>query len=149
MGDGMDRETLVRALGWAYALLFIGVTALGYIPAFLDADGNLFGLFKLQWWDDALHLGSGLWAAVAAWVGYDATRTYFRIFGPLYLLDGVVGLLTGMGYLDLGIVLHGPADLPLATRIAMNVPHIAIGGVATLVGYAIARRRRSGEPAAA
>lgn len=144
----MQTEKLVRAMGWAYALLFIGVTALGYIPPFLDEHGNLFGLFKLQWWDDALHLGSGVWAAIAAYTSYNATRTYFRIFGPLYFLDGVLGLLTGMGYLDLGIVLHGPADLPLATRIAMNVPHIAIGGIAVLVGYLVARRR-AGEPAAA
>ena len=144
----MQTEKLVRAMGWAYALLFIGVTALGYIPPFLDEHGNLFGLFKLQWWDDALHLGSGVWAAIAAYTSYNATRTYFRIFGPLYFLDGVLGLLTGMGYLDLGIVLHGPADLPLATRIAMNLPHIAIGGIAVLVGYLVARRR-SGEPAAA
>ena len=148
MGDRMQTEKLVRAMGWAYALLFIGVTALGYIPPFLDEHGNLFGLFKLQWWDDALHLGSGVWAAIAAYTSYNATRTYFRIFGPLYFLDGVLGLLTGMGYLDLGIVLHGPADLPLATRIAMNVPHIAIGGIAVLVGYLVARRR-AGEPAAA
>ena len=130
----------VRAFAWAYALLFVGVTALGYIPAFLDAQGNLFGLFKLQWWDDALHLGSGLWAAIAAWTSYGASRTYFRIFGPLYFLDGVLGLLTGSGYLDLGIILHGPMAMPLQTRIAMNVPHIMIGGVAVLVGYVLAKR---------
>jgi hypothetical protein len=130
----------VRAFAWAYALLFVGVTALGYIPAFLDDQGNLFGLFKLQWWDDALHLGSGLWAAIAAYTSYSASRTYFRVFGPLYFLDGVLGLLTGMGYLDLGIFLHGPMAIPLETRIAMNVPHIAIGGVAILVGYVLAKR---------
>jgi len=130
----------VRALAWAYAALFVGVTALGYIPAFLDVQGNLFGLFKLQWWDDALHLGSGLWAAIAAYMSYDASRTYFRIFGPLYFFDGVLGLLTGMGYLDLGIFLHGPMGIPLQTRIAMNVPHIAIGGVAIWAGYVLARK---------
>lgn len=137
----MPTEKLVRALAWAYALLFVGVTALGYVPPFLDEQGNLFGLFKLQWWDDALHLGSGLWAAAAAYASYAASRTYFRIFGPVYLLDGVLGLLTGMGYLDLGIFLHGPADLPIGTRVAMNVPHIAIGGIATLVGYVLATRQ--------
>jgi hypothetical protein len=136
----MEIEKLVRALGWTYALLFVGVTALGYIPAFLDEQGNLFGLFKLQWWDDALHLGSGIWAAIAAYTSYGATRTYFRIFGPLYFLDGVLGLLTGMGYLDLGIILHGPMDLPLETRVAMNVPHILIGGVAIITGYLLAKR---------
>jgi hypothetical protein len=136
----MQTEKLVRALGWTYALLFVGVTALGYIPAFLDEQGNLFGLFKLQWWDDALHLGSGIWAAIATYTSYGATRTYFRIFGPLYFLDGLLGLLTGMGYLDLGIILHGPTDLPLQTRIAMNVPHIGIGGIAILAGYLLAKK---------
>ena len=142
-------ERSIRTLGWAYALLFVGVTALGYMPPFHDQHGYLFGLFKLEWWDDALHLGSGIWAAIAAWKSYDARRTYFRIFGPLYLMDGVVGLLTGMGYLDLGIFLHGPADLPLETRIAANLPHIVIGGVATVFGYVLARRRLSAAPAAA
>ena len=141
-------EKLVRAFGWAYALLFVGVTALGYIPPFLDAQGNLFGLFKLQWWDDALHLGSGLWAAIAAYTSYAASRTYFRIFGPLYFLDGVLGLLTGSGYLDLGILLHGPMAMPMAAKVAMNVPHILIGGIAILVGYVVAKRA-AGDPATA
>ncbi len=140
-------QNIVRLMGWAYALLFVGVTALGYVPPFHDQQGYLFGLFKLEWWDDALHLGSGIWAAIAAWKSYEATRTYFRIFGPLYMLDGVCGLLTGMGYLDLGIFLHGPMSLPLDTRIAANLPHIAIGGIATIVGYVLARR--SAEPATA
>ena len=63
------------------------------------------------------------------------------------MFDGVCGLLTGMGYLDLGIFLHGPMSLPLETRIAANLPHIAIGGIATIVGYVLARR--SAEPATA
>ena len=130
-------QNTVRLMGWAYALLFVGVTALGYVPPFHDQQGYLFGLFKLEWWDDALHLGSGIWAAIAAWKSYEATRTYFRI----------CGFLTGMGYLDLGIFLHGPMSLPLETRIAANLPHIAIGGIATIVGYVLARR--SAEPATA
>ena len=134
---------MVRALAWAYALLFVGVTALGYIPQFLDSQGQLFGLFKLQWWDDALHLGSGLWAAIAGWHSYNASRTYFRIFGPLYFFDGVLGLFTGMGYLDLGIFLHGPMALPMSTRVGMNVPHILIGGIAALIGYVLARKAAS------
>jgi hypothetical protein len=144
----MQTQKLVRALAWAYALLFVGVSVVGYVPAFLDEQGNLFGLFRLQWWDDALHLGSGLWAAIAAYASYNASRTYFRIFGPLYFFDGVLGLITGMGYLDLGIFLHGPMDVPLQPRIFMNVPHILIGGVAIIVGYLLAKRPAD-QPAAA
>ena len=45
---------------------FMAVVAIGYVPAFHDADGNLFGLFKLDLYDDSLHAFSGIWAGVAA-----------------------------------------------------------------------------------
>ena len=57
------------------------------------------------------------------------------IFGPLYFLDGVMGLALGSGYLDLGIFLYGPLDLPLMIRFLANLPHLLIGGVAIWVGY--------------
>src|SRR5262245_847223 len=129
----------VRALGWAYFALFVAVVATGYVPAFEDSQGRLFGLFKLDLYDDALHLASGIWAGVAAWISRGAARSYFRLFGPLYFLDGVLGLITGSGYLDLGIFLYGPIDLPLMTRIFANLPHLAIGGFAAWVGYVLAR----------
>jgi hypothetical protein len=129
----------IRALGWAYFALFIAVVAIGYIPAFEDSQGRLFGLFKLDLYDDALHLASGIWAGAAAWISRDAARAYFRLFGPLYFLDGVLGLLTGSGYLDLGIFLYGPIDLPLMTRIFANAPHLAIGGFAAWAGYMLGK----------
>ena len=46
---------------------------------------------------------------------------------------------TGSGYLDLGIVVNGVLDLPLTTRILMNLPHIAIGGFAAFAGYGLSR----------
>ena len=132
----------VRAFGWAYFLLFIAVVASAFVPAFNDDQGLQFGLFKLDFYDHALHLGSGIWAGIAAWISRDAARNYFRLFGPLYFLDGVLGLFTGSGYLDLGIFLYGPLDLPLMTRIFANLPHLVIGGVAAWVGYVLARQPR-------
>lgn len=133
----MDRA---RAFGWGYFLLFVLVVAVGYVPPFEDEQGNLFGLFKLDLYDDALHLASGLWAGIAAYLSRDAARSYFRLFGPLYFLDGLFGLVTGSGYLDGGIFLYGPLDLPLLTRFFANLPHLLIGGVAIWVGYVLARR---------
>ncbi len=37
-----------------------------------------------------------------------------------YFADGVLGLLTGSGYLDFGILINGIRDLPLMTRIFTN-----------------------------
>lgn len=70
----------------------------------------------------------------------DRRGTYFRWFGTLYCLDGLLGLVTGSGYLDLGIFLHGVLDLPFTTRVLMNLPHIAIGGFAAFTGFVLARR---------
>ena len=132
----------VRAFGWAYFALFVLVVAIGYVPAFEDEQGNLFGLFKLDLYDDSLHLASGLWAGIAAWLSRRASMIYFRLFGPLYFLDGVFGFFTGSGYLDAGIFLYGPLDLPLETRFFANLPHLLIGGIAIWVGYVLARGGR-------
>ena len=75
-----------------------------------------------------------------------ATGIFFRVFGPLYCLDGLLGLAIGSGYLDLGIVLHGVLDLPLVTRILMNLPHIVIGGFAAFTGFVLARRWADSRP---
>jgi hypothetical protein len=133
----MDR---VQRAGWIYFAGFIVVVAIGYVPGFHDADGNLFGLFKLDLYDDSLHLASGIWAGVAAFMSSRAARLYFRLFGPLYFADGVLGLLTGSGYLDGGIFLYGPLDLSMTVRFFANLPHLIIGGFATWIGYRAAAR---------
>jgi len=132
---------LVRRFGWIYFIGFLAVVAIGFVPQFNDADGNLFGLFKLDLYDHSLHLASGLWAGLAAWRSNDASRLYFRLFGPLYFADGVLGLFTGSGYLDGGIFLYGPLDLSLTVRFFANLPHLIIGGLAIWVGYGLAARR--------
>jgi hypothetical protein len=129
----------LRVLAGVYAVLFAIVTSLNYIPGLTDAEGRTFGLFALDPFDDALHAASGIWAAWAAWRSTPATVVFFRWFGTLYCLDGLLGLATGSGYLDLGIVLHGVLDLPLVTKVLMNLPHIVIGGFAAFAGFVLAR----------
>ena len=130
----------VRRFAWAYFVILVLVVAIGYVPGFEDADGNLFGLFKLDLYDDTLHLASGLWGGIAAWMSRNASVTYFRLFGPLYFFDGVMGFFTGSGYLDGGIFLYGPLDLPLEVRFFANLPHLMLGGVAIWAGYRLSRR---------
>ena len=138
----------LRILAGIYAVVFVFVTSLNYIPGLTDSEGRTFGLFALDIFDDALHAASGLWAALAAWRSTRATIIFFRVFGSLYCLDGLLGLATGSGYLDLGIVLHGVLDLPFGTRLLMNLPHIVIGGFAAFVGFVLAPRWAPGAVAA-
>ena len=126
---------IYRLCAWGYVAIFCAVIASGYIPAFIDQHGMIFGLFRRTWYADGLHAASALWAAGSALTSSRASHTFFRLFGPLYFLDGVLGLLTGSGYLDFGIFINGVLDLPLATRIFANLPHLTFGGVAILIGY--------------
>jgi hypothetical protein len=130
----------LRLIAAVYAVLFVIVASLNYIPGLTDGQGRTFGLFELDVFDDALHLASGVWAGLAAWWSTRATKIFFRVFGTLYCLDGLLGLATGSGYLDLGILLNGVLQLPFVTRVLLNLPHIAIGGFAAFTGFVLAPR---------
>jgi hypothetical protein len=141
--------TLIQKLAVFYCIMFFGVVAMNYVPAFHDANGMMFGLFSLQWWDDALHGFSGVWAGVAAYLSHRASVNYFKLFGSVYLFDGVLGLTTGSGCLDAGIFLNGiRADIDFPTRFFANLPHLIIGGFAVWVGFWLARRVRDNLAAA-
>lgn len=133
----MDR---MRKLAWVYAAMFLVIALLSYIPGLQDDQGLLFGLFSLQLHDDLLHAGSAVWAALAAMRSTWAARFYFRLFGLVYFFDGIVGLLFGEAYLDLGIFRHGPQPYEWAHKIGANIPHILIGGIAILIGFGLSRR---------
>jgi hypothetical protein len=131
---------IIRLCAWGFAAALAVVVAVGYVPAFIDQNNMILGLFKRTWYADGLHLVSAAWAAIAAMSSRSASESFFKIFGPLYFLDGVMGLVTGSGYLDFGIFINGWLNLPLATRIFANLPHLFLGGVASFVGYVLTRR---------
>jgi hypothetical protein len=135
-----SRVHIMQKLAWVYAALFLFVVSLGYLPGLTNGAGQLFGLFRIELIDDALHLGSGIWAAVAAWRSARASTIYFKLFGIVYGLDGVIGLLFGQGFLDGGIFVHGPIALDWGTRFGANLPHILIGGTAVVIGFIVSRR---------
>jgi hypothetical protein len=133
----------IQKLAIVYAFMFFAVVAIGYVPAFNDADHRLFGLFSLQWYDDLLHAFSGAWALAAAFLSHRQSVLYFKLFGSVYLFDGVLGLITGSGCLDAGIFINGFRsfdDIEFPTRFFANAPHLAIGGFAVFVGFWLSKR---------
>lgn len=120
------------------ALMF--AAALNYIPGLTDENGLAFGIFALDIYDDALHVASALWALGAALTSHRAARSFLLLFGLAYLGDGVFGLFTGYGFLDLGIFTNASLGLDLSLpRLFANLPHIGLGGVALLAGLRSSR----------
>jgi len=134
----MDRYRL-GALLLAAALLFAAAT--DYIPAFIDSDGRVFGLFHLDIYKDALHVASGLWALASA-LSRRSAIFFLRVFGTLYLLDGVMGVFTGSGYLDLSIFIDGIRNTSPMIKFLSSVPHLALGAFGIAVGFSPWRMER-------
>ncbi|MFD1880430.1 hypothetical protein [Paracoccus pacificus] len=126
--------TTQQKVAMLYALLLLGAAALNYLPGLTDDQGRVFGIFALDIFDDLLHLASALWAFFAALIGGRAARQFLLIFGGLYLADGLLGLATGSGFLDLGIFNYGVLDQPFKFKVLASGPHILLGGFALSMG---------------
>jgi hypothetical protein len=127
-------------------VVLLSVACLNYIPGITDAEGKAFGIFALDTNDDLLHVASGLWAGISAFTGRRAARWFLLLFGSLYLSDGLLGLATGSGYLDLGIIKQGVLDLPFTFKVLANLPHIFGGGFAIFSGVKFAGEEHEREP---
>src|SRR6188768_296856 len=101
-------------------------------------------IIRLCAWGYAALLGFVILTGyTAAFTSRRASELFFQLFGAFYFADGVLGLLTGSGYLDFGILINGVLNLPLSTRFFANAPHLGLGGVAILIGYVLAPRTRT------
>jgi len=133
--------TVHQLISIVFFVVLLGAASLNYIPGVTDAEGVAFGVFALDIFDDALHLASAIWALVAGLISSRAARSFLLIFGTLYLGDGVMGLITGSGYLDFGIFNYGVQDFPFGFKILANLPHIGLGGGALASGLFLGRAR--------
>ena len=128
----IDRSRLAACL-LGLALLFAAAT--DYIPSFLDSEGRVFGLFHLDIYKDALHVASAAWAIAAALVSRQASIFFLKVFGTLYFLDGVMGVFTGSGYLDLSIFIDGVRSTSAYVKFASSVPHLVLGMFGIVTGF--------------
>ena len=133
---------MLRKLAWWYTAGFLGIFLICHTPGFTDADGRLFGLFRIDPIDDFVHLLSGIAGALVAWRAPGHIPLYFIIIGILYNADAVVGMTTSRGLLDLSVFRLGPGgpDFSL-TNWALNMPHIVLATLALWIGI-----RKPGEP---
>lgn len=131
--------TLLQKIAIGYFIVIGFAASLNYLPmpGIIDAEGKAFGIFALDLFDDLLHVASALWALVSALVSHRASKIFLIWFGAAYFLDGLLGLVTGSGFLDFGIFIYGFYEYPsFLIKLAANIPHLALGGFAVFSAWA-------------
>lgn len=117
---------MIKKLAVLFGVVFLLIGILGFFPAFTPANAEgermLLGLFEVDTVHNIVHLLSGAVALIAGLMSSYASRLYFKIFGAVYALVTLVGLISGSA---LGLFhVNGPDNfLHLALAIAL----LAIG----------------------
>lgn len=129
-----------KKLCFSYFIALLIAASLNYIPGLTDENGLAFGIFALDIYDDALHVASALWALTAGLLSARAARTFLILFGLAYLGDGVFGIFTGFGFLDLGIFTNASLGTDWSLpRFLANLPHLLLGGIGVWAGFSTTR----------
>lgn len=138
----MLKKITLETWTYSYIILFFILAGMNFFPFLFRADGMMIGGFNLAAEANILHVASGMWAATALWWSRVAMRRYFQLFGTVYFLDGVVGVLAGKAFLNLNLFdPHTHAHADMAVRLLLNIPHLVIGGLAMVIGFYICARR--------
>lgn len=116
---------MLKKAAITFGVIFVLIGLLGFIPVFTP-NNHLLGIFHVNGVHNLIHLLSGIAALVAGSSSESASRTYFRVFGVIYALVTLLGLMEGDGAI-LGIVANNTADVLL---------HLAIAGSALYLGFA-------------
>lgn len=132
--------TLVQKWAWIFAGFFLFVYIITNVPAFNDAQGYNFGLFKIDPIDNVVHLLTAILGGVAAWSSVKWSRWFLVVFGILYALDALTGMVSQLGLLDLSLIhntLLGETivnpDFSIKNWL-INAPHIGISAVMISLG---------------
>ncbi|MGA3225774.1 MAG: hypothetical protein ABSC65_18560 [Acidobacteriaceae bacterium] len=122
-----SRFSTIQKCAFAFALLFLAVYSLDFVPGVMDANGKMFGLFSMTTFVDVGHLGLGLLALISGFVGPKAARVYFWFLGFFYAADVIT-------YAIRHLHLISPT-----TNVLVNLPHIVISIAAFLVAVNVGK----------
>ena len=117
---------MIKTAAILFGIVFILIGILGFVPGVTDNE-MLLGIFHVNAAHNVVHLLSGAVALFAGLTSVGASRIYFRIFGVVYGLVAILGLMNmGQHTMLLGLISNNDADTFL---------HIAIAAVSLLLGF--------------
>ena len=114
---------MLTKVAYAFGVVFLLIGVLGFVPG-VTPDGHLLGIFDVSPIHNVIHLLSGVAALVLASMGERMAQWYFRIFGIVYGLVTVIGIIQGTTVLGL-----------IGVNLADNILHLAITLVALYEGF--------------
>lgn len=121
-------------MAWVFAVIFLTVGILGFVPGVTTSSGHLLGIFEVSALHNIIHLASGILAAIAASMSVAYSRLYFQAFGVIYGLVTVIGFVQGSTVLGL-----------IGVNLADNVLHLVIATIALYIGFALRTEAGMGE----
>jgi hypothetical protein len=108
-------------LATVFGIVFIAIGILGFVPGITTADGRLLGIFQVDAIHNVVHLLSGI---VALLMAAKAPKTYFKVFGIVYLLVTILGFVQQDTILGLFTI-----------NMADNILHLVIAATALYIGF--------------
>jgi len=121
------RFATIQKCAFGFALLFLFVYSLDYVPGIMDSNGKMFGLFSMTTFVDIGHLGLGLLALISGFVGARTSRVYFWFLGFFYAADVII-------YAIRHLHLISPV-----TNLLVNMPHILVSIAAFLIAINVGK----------
>ena len=123
--DRKGAYIMLKTLGIIFAIVFIIIGLLGFVPA-LVPNGKLLGLFEVNLIHNLIHLLTGILAGVAVLTGnIKYIKLYFQIFGIIYALVTIFGF-----------ILNGNLMLMMVNT-ADNILHLVIAAAALYIGFGL------------
>lgn len=107
-----------------FGIVFLLIGVLGFVPG-VTYDGMLLGIFQVDMVHNLIHILTGLVALGAAYTSEKNGKLFFQVFGVIYALVAVLGLVMG-GDMVLGLFHANMAD---------HILHVVVAAVALYVGF--------------
>jgi uncharacterized protein DUF4383 len=123
---------MVKTAAILFGLVFLVIGICGFFPSITtpmpEGDGGmLLGIFHVNLAHNIVHLASGAIFLLCGLAGAGASRTFFKIFGIVYLLVAILGYMSG--------------DKPILGMVANNMNdvwlHVGLAVVMLLLGFVV------------
>lgn len=131
------KTSTIQKIAWGYAILFLGVYSLDYVPGIMDANGKMFGLFSMTTLVDIGHLALGSFAVICTLISKKAARFYFWSLGVIYGIDVITYAFSH---------LH---TISPTTNVLVNLPHTIIFISAFIIAAKVDKGETGAIPASA